>query len=104
MNKDDLIRWATQCKMPYDYVTGEIVQLEKLEAFAKLVAAAVGHRNLGPGEVELTLARDHNGEQYESRYRLTANEILRGPDFQVAEIAKQMDIEMCRMIREKTSP
>lgn len=40
MNRDDLIRWATQCKMPYDYVTGEIVQLEKLEAFAVLVAAA----------------------------------------------------------------
>ena len=40
MNQDDLIRWATQCKMPYDYVTGEIVQLEKLEAFAALVAAA----------------------------------------------------------------
>ena len=40
MNRDDLIRWATQCKMPYDYVTGEIVHLEKLEAFAALVAAA----------------------------------------------------------------
>ena len=40
MNRDDLIRWATQCKMPYDFVTGEIVQIEKLERFAALVAAA----------------------------------------------------------------
>ena len=40
MNRDDVIRWATQCKMPYDFVTGEIVQIEKLERFAALVAAA----------------------------------------------------------------
>lgn len=39
MKKDDITRWATQCKMPYDYVTGEIVQVEKLERFAELVAA-----------------------------------------------------------------
>ena len=40
MNREDLICWATQCKMPYDFVTGEIVQIEKLERFAALVAAA----------------------------------------------------------------
>lgn len=40
MNRDDVIRWATQCKMPYDFVTGEIVQIEKLERFAALVASA----------------------------------------------------------------
>ena len=40
MNREDITRWATQCKMPYDYVTGEIVQIEKLESFAALVAAA----------------------------------------------------------------
>ena len=44
MNREDIIRWATQCKMPYDYVTGEIVQIEKLEAFAALVAAAAVER------------------------------------------------------------
>lgn len=43
MNREDITRWATQCKMPYDYVTGEIVQIEKLEAFAALVAAAERH-------------------------------------------------------------
>ena len=44
MNRDDVIRWATQCKMPYDFVTGEIVQIEKLERFAALVAAAERQR------------------------------------------------------------
>ena len=38
MNRDDVIRWATQCKMPYDFVTGEIVQIEKLERFAAIEA------------------------------------------------------------------
>ena len=35
----DIKEMARQVKMPYDYVTGEPINLEKLEAFASLVRA-----------------------------------------------------------------
>lgn len=35
----DIKEMARQVKMPYDYVTGEPINLEKLEAFAELVRA-----------------------------------------------------------------
>lgn len=34
-----LIEMAHEVKMPYDFVTGEPINIEKLEAFAKLVRA-----------------------------------------------------------------
>ena len=34
-----VIEFARQVKLPYDYVTGEPLYLEKLEAFAELVRA-----------------------------------------------------------------
>lgn len=41
IDRDNIIRMARQCKMPYHYPTGEIVGLEKLEQFAAMVAAMV---------------------------------------------------------------
>ena len=35
----DIKEMARQVKMPYDYVTGEPINIEKLEAFAALVRA-----------------------------------------------------------------
>jgi hypothetical protein len=38
MNKEDMIRMAQEAQMPFYWRTGEITYLDKLEAFANLVA------------------------------------------------------------------
>jgi hypothetical protein len=38
MTNDEIIEMANKAKLPYDYVTGELMWLDKLEQFAKLVA------------------------------------------------------------------
>ena len=38
--KKTIMEMAREVKMPYDFVTGEPINLEKLEAFANLVASA----------------------------------------------------------------
>jgi hypothetical protein len=38
MTQDEIIEMARQTKMPFYWRTGEITYLDKLEAFAKLVA------------------------------------------------------------------
>jgi hypothetical protein len=39
MTQDEIIEMAKQTQMPFYWRTGEITYLDKLEAFAKLVAA-----------------------------------------------------------------
>jgi hypothetical protein len=39
MNKEDIIRMAQEAQMPFYWRTGEITYLDKLEAFAALVAS-----------------------------------------------------------------
>ena len=41
IDRNDIIRWATQAKLPYYYRTGEISNLPELERFAALVAEHV---------------------------------------------------------------
>ena len=38
MTKEEIIEMANQANLPYDYVGGELMWLDKLEKFAKLVA------------------------------------------------------------------
>jgi len=38
MTNNEIIEIAKQVKLPYDYITGEPMWLDKLEQFAKLVA------------------------------------------------------------------
>jgi len=38
MTKEEIIEMANQAKLPHDYVGGELMWLNKLEQFAKLVA------------------------------------------------------------------
>ena len=38
MTKEEIIEMAKQVKLPYDYVTGEIMWLDSIEQFAKLIA------------------------------------------------------------------
>ena len=40
MTRDELIKLARECQMPYLYQTGDVVELERLGRFADLVAAA----------------------------------------------------------------
>jgi len=39
MDREQIIEWARVANMPFYWRTGEITYLDKLEAFAKLVAA-----------------------------------------------------------------
>jgi hypothetical protein len=38
MTKEEIIQMANQANLPYNYVGGELMWLDKLERFAKLVA------------------------------------------------------------------
>ena len=38
MTKEEIIAMANQANLPYDYVGGELMWLDKLEQFAKLIA------------------------------------------------------------------
>jgi len=38
MTKDEIIEMGHKAKLPYNWVTGELMWLDKLEQFAKLVA------------------------------------------------------------------
>jgi len=38
MTKEEITEMANQAKLPHDYVGGELMWLDKLERFAKLVA------------------------------------------------------------------
>ena len=40
MNTDDIIRMAREAQLPYYFRTGEITNIEQVERFAALVAAA----------------------------------------------------------------
>lgn len=38
MTKDEIIEMGHKAKLPYNWITGELMWLDKLEQFAKLVA------------------------------------------------------------------
>ena len=48
--KRTIMEMAREVKMPYDFVTGEPINLEKLEAFAELVRADERSRTWTPSE------------------------------------------------------
>ena len=79
---------------------------ERLEHFfqAAYAAGSVAERNkkphsLGSGQMELSLRREHKGELFECQYRFTAEQVMHGRDWMVAEVAKQLDTEIDRSIR-----
>lgn len=83
-----------------DQVDGSI---EQLQAFAELVRAderkSMAH-SLGPGEMELSLRRNHKDESFECRRRFSAEEVMHGPDFMVEATASNLEVEMDRAILE----
>ena len=54
---------ARQVKMPYDFVTGEPIYLEKLEAFASLVRAEALAEQSAQQEPVAWIVEFENGEQ-----------------------------------------
>ena len=99
----DTIDMARETKMPYDFVTGEPIYLEKLKAFEALVRAderkSKSH-SLGPGEMEMILRREHNGELFEYRYRFTQEQVLHSP-FHLINTAGRLDAEMTQFIKSR---
>ena len=55
--------------------------------------------SLGPGEMELSLRREHNGELFEYHHRFSAQQVMHGPIFMVTDAAKRMDDEIDAAIR-----
>jgi hypothetical protein len=76
--------------------------LQDLKAFEDLVRADECRskpHSLGPGEMELSLRRNHKDDLFECRRRFSAEEVVLGPDFLVEATAKMLDAEMNRAIR-----
>lgn len=75
---------------------------EQLKAFESLVRAderkSKSH-SLGPGEMEMSLRREHNGELFEYRYRFTQEQVLHGPHHLVEGTAGRLDAEITHAIR-----
>jgi hypothetical protein len=76
--------------------------LQDLKTFEALVRADERRskpHSLGPGEMELSLRRNHKDDLFECRRRFSAEEVVLGPDFLVEATAKMLDAEMNRAIR-----
>jgi hypothetical protein len=79
-----------------------IVGNDSIKAFEALVRAderGSKPHSLGPGEMELSLRREHNGELFEYRHRFSAQQVMHGPIFMVTDAAKRMDDEISTAIR-----
>jgi len=75
----------------------------RLKRFAELVRADERNsrvHSLDPGEMELSLRRNHKDELFECRRRFSAEEVMHGPDFMVEATASNLEVEMDRAIRE----
>jgi len=55
--------------------------------------------SLDPGEMELSLRRNHKDELFECRRRFSAEEVMHGPDFMVEATASNLEVEMDRVIQ-----
>jgi hypothetical protein len=73
--------------------------IEKLVALARADERRSKPHSLGPGEMELSLRRNHKDDLFECRRRFSAEEVVLGPDFLVEATAKMLDAEMNRAIR-----
>jgi hypothetical protein len=76
--------------------------IERFKAFEALVRADErGSRlhSLQPGQMELSLRREHNGELFEYRYRFTQEQVLDGPYNIIEKTAGRLDAEITAAIR-----
>ena len=81
----------------------EWVFMDMLKAFETLVRAderKSRSHSLGPGEMELSLRREHKGELFEYRYRFTQEQVLHSP-FHLINTAGRLDAEMTQFIKSR---
>jgi hypothetical protein len=76
-----------------------LTELKALVALVRADERKNRSHSLGPGEMELSLRREHNGELFEYRYRFTQMQILHGPQNLVEGTAGRLDAEITHAIR-----
>ena len=102
MNQEQIIKMALDSGMAAFKHSVTVAHVTDLERFADMVAAAERKNkthSLDPGQMELSLRREHKGELFECQYRFTAEQVMHGQDWMVTEVAKQLDTEIDRSIR-----
>ena len=72
---------------------------KEFEALVRADERGSKPHSLGPGEMELSLRREHNGELFEYRRRFSAEQVMHGPIFMVADAAKHMGDKIDAAIR-----
>jgi hypothetical protein len=82
-----------------NYVFEAKSMFERFEALVRADERGSKPHNLGPGEMELSLRREHNGELFEYHHRFSAEQVMHGPIFMVTDSAKRMDDEIDAAIR-----
>jgi hypothetical protein len=107
--KEDIIAMAREAGWPsvaLDNLPGteDMHRLERFEALVRADERKSKPHSLGPGEMELSLKREHNGELFECRQRFSAMEVMRkllgcSPAFMVGEEAARMNKEIDAAIR-----
>jgi len=83
----------------WEFTTGFTKRLKAFEAIVRADERGSKPHSLGPGEMELSLRREHNGELFEYRHRFSAEQVMHGPIFMVTDSAKRMDDEIDAAIR-----
>jgi hypothetical protein len=92
--------------VPEDIFIANVRVTEEVKHLVALVRADERRskpHSLGPGEMELSLRREHNGELFEYRHRFSAEQVMHGPIFMVTDAAKRMDDEIDAAINARGS-
>jgi hypothetical protein len=86
-----------------DWLDARLISPQPFERLVALVRAderkSKSH-SLGPGEMEMILRREHNGELFEYRYRFTQEQVLHSP-FHLINTAGRLDAEMTQFIKSR---
>ena len=86
--------------MSKTYTQDEVQKLlEEREALVRADERGSRPHSLQPGQMELSLRREHNGELFEYRYRFTQEQVLHGPCKLVEITAGRLDAEITAAIR-----
>jgi hypothetical protein len=96
-----MIEEARQGVVVY-YNTDEQLQafFQRFEALVRADERKSKSHSLGPGEMEMILRREHNGELFEYRYRFTQEQVLHSP-FHLINTASRLDAEMTQFIKSR---
>jgi hypothetical protein len=81
-------------------VRGNHAQLAHLEALVRADERKSKSHSLGPGEMEMSLRREHNGELFEYWYRFTKEQVLHS-QFHLINTASSLDAEMTHFINSR---